>query len=80
MTGHDRADNSATAFRGDQAAPRVEQVSINRVYQIALAQRFPIQSISRIEHNLAGVRRTRRPLRGTEDDFHQGFPGGSILG
>src|SRR5881394_972327 len=79
MTAHDHADNLAAALRCHLTASCVQQVSVNRVNQIALAQRFPVQSVSRIEHYLSGVGGSGRTLSRTQDDFHQRFPCSPIL-
>jgi hypothetical protein len=56
MTAYDRAHNFPPAFFGNNSAMRVEQSSLDGVNKVTLAQSFPIQTISRIEQDLGGVR------------------------
>ena len=79
MTAHNRAHNLASTLRCDEAASRMEQVSVNGINQIALAQRFPVQPVSRIEHDFSGIGRSRCTLSGTKKDFDERLPDGTIL-
>src|SRR4030095_9419064 len=80
MTAYNGADNLAPALRRHHASPCWQQVSLNSINQIALAQSFPVQSISRIKHYLRGVGCSRRALSRTKNDFNQRFSFGPLLG
>ena len=74
LNGAWQADNLTPALCCNQAVSCVEQVSVNRVNQVALAQSFPVQPVSRIEHYLSGIGCSGRTLRRTQNDFHQRLP------
>ena len=78
VASNDHANHLAPPRRRNLSTARVEQILVNRVNQIALAQGFPVESISRIEQHFSGIGRPGRSLGGTKHNLHQWFPGDAI--